>query len=265
MEMGSLQINGGELEYFSFGSGKRKLVVLPGISVRSVLFSAAAVESSYRLFKDEFTLYIIDRRSDLPDSCTIKEIARDTAQAINALGLEKVSVFGASMGGMIALQLALDYPRLVSEMVLGSTSARNNDTVISVAQEWIELAQKGDTDALSQSFIRLLYSESTKQKYAAALARMNEDVTREQLRRFVAQTKAIKKFDLSGRLKEIKTPAFVIGVEGDQVVTAQASKEIAEGLNCELYMYGSEYGHCVFDEAEDYKQRILDFLLKYPE
>ena len=35
--------------------------------------------------------------------------------------------------------------------------------------------------------------------------------------------------------------------------------EIAEKLNCPLYLYGEEYGHCVFDEAPDYKQRIYDF------
>ena len=35
--------------------------------------------------------------------------------------------------------------------------------------------------------------------------------------------------------------------------------EIAEKLGCPIYLYGGEYGHCVFDEAPDYKQRMYHF------
>ena len=51
--------------------------------------------------------------------------------------------------------------------------------------------------------------------------------------------------------------------EGDKVVTADASREIADRLGCELYLYPDSYGHCVFDEAPDYKDRILNFLYKH--
>lgn len=39
----------------------------------------------------------------------------------------------------------------------------------------------------------------------------------------------------------------------------ESSKEIADILGCELYMYSDVYGHAVYDEAWDHKQRVLNF------
>ena len=54
---------------------------------------------------------------------------------------------------------------------------------------------------------------------------------------------------------------LVIGAKADRVLTPEGSVEIAEKLGgkCELYMYDEKYGHCVFDEAPDYKDRIYKF------
>ena len=55
---------------------------------------------------------------------------------------------------------------------------------------------------------------------------------------------------------------LVIGVEGDKVIPPSESVAVADKIGCELYMYGKEYGHCVFDEAPDYKQRLIEFFSK---
>ena len=90
-----------------------------------------------------------------------------------------------------------------------------------------------------------------------------DGLTDEELRRFSVQARAISDFDAYSELDKIKCPTLVLGVEGDKVVTADASREIADRLGCELYLYPDSYGHCVFDEAPDYKDRILNFLYKH--
>lgn len=67
-------------------------------------------------------------------------------------------------------------------------------------------------------------------------------------------------FDCSDALSAIRCPVLVLGSEGDRVVTAESSTQLAEALGCELYLYDGSYGHGVYDEAPDYKQRCLDFL-----
>ncbi len=61
-------------------------------------------------------------RSDKPDlPYTIAMLASDTADLLEALGVRGADVAGISMGGKIALELALSYPHLVGRLVLIST------------------------------------------------------------------------------------------------------------------------------------------------
>lgn len=59
----------------------------------------------------------------------------DTAAAMESLHIADADVFGASQGGMIALYLAIDDPKLVHKMILGSTLAKPNDTFKQVTEE----------------------------------------------------------------------------------------------------------------------------------
>ena len=61
------------------------------------------------------------------------------------------------------------------------------------------------------------------------------------------------------RLEEIKCPCLVLGGKQDQIVTAEASMELAEKLKCEIYMYEA-YGHGAYEEAKDFHDRLLAFL-----
>ena len=65
-------------------------------------------------------------------------------------------------------------------------------------------------------------------------------------------------YDIYAELDRISCPVLVIGDKDDKVLGGAASVEIAEKLGCELYMYDG-YGHAVYDEAPDYKQRLMDF------
>ena len=44
------------MNYVRFGSGKRNLIILPGLSVQSILLSANAVESAFKAFEKDFSI-----------------------------------------------------------------------------------------------------------------------------------------------------------------------------------------------------------------
>lgn len=248
-----------EMEYFSFGTGKTPFVILPGLGAKRIVLSAPAVQNAYACFAKDYTVYVLDRKVNLEPDCTLESIAEDTAEAMRALGIENACVFGASMGGMIAQYLALNHPELVRALALGSTSARVQSEMLTLGETWLRHAEAHDKEPLLRSTIENLYSETTKRLYGDAMLRMFDEVTDDDLDRFILQMRAIMGLDTYDRLTEIKCPVFVIGVEGDRVVTGEASHEMAQALGCELYMYGSEFGHCVFDEAPDYKERLKQF------
>ena len=110
-------------EYFSFGRGKKPLVIIPGLSVQSILLFKDIIKSSYEIFSEDFTVYVIDRKKNVPATYSIHEMAEDTAQFMNELRIRDAYVFGASQGGMIAMEIAINHPELVRCMILGSTAA----------------------------------------------------------------------------------------------------------------------------------------------
>ena len=86
------------------------------------------------------------------------------------------------------------------------------------------------------------------------------ELSEEELKRFELLYNASDGFDVSDRLGEIKCPTLVLGSSEDKILPPEASVDIAMKIGCELYMYGPPYGHTVFDEAPDYKNRVFEFL-----
>src|SRR5579862_3541680 len=63
-------------------------------------------------------------RTDKPDEpYTVRQMAADTAGLMQVLGIERAHVLGMSLGGRIALDVALEYPQRVRTLILVSTSA----------------------------------------------------------------------------------------------------------------------------------------------
>ena len=48
------------MDFFKFGRGRKTLVILPGLSVQSVMLSADAIEKAYCSLENDFTIYVFD-------------------------------------------------------------------------------------------------------------------------------------------------------------------------------------------------------------
>lgn len=255
----TVSVGNTKMDYAVFGRGEKAFVILPGMSVHSVMRSAKTVANAYKDFWEEYTVYVFDRVKDINKGYTVENMADDTAEAMKKLNIENADIFGASQGGMIALCLAINHPKAVHKMILGSTFAKPNDTCIRVLEEWIQNAKEKNEKALLESFACNVYSETTFNLYREALISLNSGIDNEEYARFIILAEACKNFDCLEKLFAVRCPVLVIGSEGDRVATAEGSKQIAEALGCELFLYGKNYGHGVYDEAPDYKQRCLNF------
>ncbi|MCR4656975.1 MAG: alpha/beta hydrolase [Lachnospiraceae bacterium] len=254
-----------EMEYFSFGRGDKKLVILPGLTIKSIIGVKEAVEEGNSLMMDDFTTYVFDRRKNIPEDYSIFDMGKDTAEAMKELGLEDVYIFGASQGGMIAMAIAVRYPGLVKKLVLGSTSPHVQPGQRAVIDKWIELAEKKDRQELYQEYGKEIYPPDVYEKYKGYFADEAETVTDEDLERFTILAKSILDFNITDELDKIKCPVLALGVFEDTVLDSDATMEIAENLDHRadfaLYMY-TGFGHAAFDTAPDYRKRIYDFFMK---
>ena len=252
------------MDFFRFGKGEQALVILPGLSIQSVMGAAEAIAAAYRSLEDSFTIYVFDRRSNIPPTYTVREMARDTAEAFQTLGLKDICLFGASQGGMIALVIAIEHPELVRKMVLGSSSAHVQEPQYRVLEKWAQLARKKDRVSLYLEFGREIYPPEVYEQYREALVAAAKTVTDADLERFIILVEGTRDFNVVNELDRIRCPVLAVGVYEDSVLDSDATMEIAENLDYRtdfrLYMYIG-YGHAAFDTAPDYRERLLKFFL----
>ena len=264
-EKGIVKTDKFEMEYFKFGSGDKCLVMVPGLCIQSVIGNREAVEGACKIYANDFTVYVFDRRMSIPEDYSIYDMADDTAAAIKKLGLKDVNLFGASQGGMISLVIAIRYPELVKKLVLASTSSHIQDGQSAVIDRWIRLAEEKDRIGLYQEYGREIYPKDIYEQFKDFFTEAAATVTDEELQRFVILAKAIRNFDVSKELNKVNCPVFVMGVFEDSVLDSDATLEIAENLDYRddfaLYLYKG-YGHAAFDTAPDYKKKVYEFLMK---
>ena len=143
-QLKSVNLGSFSLDYLRFGRGEEALIILPGLSAQSVLGQADAIERAYAPLANDFDVYLVDQRATPPDPYPIHDIAQDTYQALRAIGLTRINLFGVSLGGMIAQDLSASHPEFVQKLVLGSTSTFVWDKPRQIIEQWITLAEQGD-------------------------------------------------------------------------------------------------------------------------
>ena len=250
-----------DMDYVIFGEGRKSLVILPGISVKPITLSAAVLRDGFQRFTEEYTVYIFDRRTGLADGCTVESMTDDTADAMTALGISGAYVFGASQGGMMALCIAADHPKLVGKAVIASSSPANNARSEAVFSSWAAAVRKKDAEKLDRLFLKDVYSPATA-ALLAGLPKTDEDrAGEEELRRFGILLDACRDFDVTGRLHKIRCPLLAVGSEKDAVFGAEGTRLIAEKTGGECFLYEG-FSHAVYDEAPDFRDRMKKFFGK---
>lgn len=249
--------------YFKFGHGEKPFVILPGISVLSVMNFADAVADAYKVLTDDYTLYVMEKKIDVTQPLTIGEMAADTSEALKAMGLDKVTLMGASYGGMTSMLLAAEHPEQVENLILCATSAYVSEEKFHTFERWLELADAGNAEGLYQDFGKIVYPAEIYEQFKTVLSDMAKGVTEEDMKRFGLYIKSIRGFDVRDKLKQITCPAFLVCANDDQVFGSEGILNIGKNmdacpdLNVKIY---NGCGHAVYDTAPDLKERILDFL-----
>ena len=261
---GTVKLEKDEMDYVRFGTGERILVMLPGLgeALRSVKGTAMPMALMYRCFAKDFTVYMFSRKRELSTGYTTRDMARDQAEAMEALGIGKADVFGVSMGGMIAQHLAIDFPEKVNKLILTVTSARPNPILVESIGEWMDCARRGDHVAFMDSNLRRIYSDAYYRKNKAMAPLVGKLTKPASYDRFFIQAEACLSHDAYDGLGRIQAPTLVIGGEQDRCLGGDASREIAEKIpTANLLMY-EPWGHGLYEEEPSFNRTVMDYLLR---
>jgi pimeloyl-ACP methyl ester carboxylesterase len=154
---GRFKVDDLELEYSSLGTGEPLLFVHGGVltSWFAPMSHEGALSKRYRLISYHRPGY---GRSSLPlASITLEDQARYGQALLRHLGIERAHIVGHSIGGCIALQLALDAPDAVTSLALLEPPVMSAVTDLSGMQALREAGlrwQLGDTQGAVDLFMK---------------------------------------------------------------------------------------------------------------
>lgn len=146
------------MRYFVHGdldSGRTPLLVLHG-----AFMSSDAMAPLTDLITDR-PLIVLDQRGlgrtgDLPGPISFERLADDAAAVLADAGVQRADVFGYSMGGGAALQLALRHPERVDHLVLVSASFNAAGNLPGFAEQMAALTPEVFAGSLMErEFLRL--------------------------------------------------------------------------------------------------------------
>ena len=256
-----LIISTGNVHYITFGKGDKPLVMIPGLRLANINGGSKPVAWFYRMFAKEYKIYMFDRKDNIKDPCTIHDLAEDTVESMKVMNIENAYIFGASQGGAIAQDIAINHPELVRKMVLGVTLSRPNPVAEKNIKLWIDMAKKNGLTAVAEDYTYKGFSESYLRKnklFIPMSLKIQKFMDKD---RFIALAKAVLTVDTYDRLNEIKCPVLVLGGGKDKIASGEASIEIAEKLGCEYHIY-EDLSHEAYSESKDFNRRIYEFFKK---
>lgn len=211
---------------------------------------------------------------------TLRDMARVGRALLEHLGVRKVRVIGASMGGMLAYAWLLECPDLVERAVIIGAPARHSPWAIGLntaQRSAIKAAPGGEGLKIARQMAMLSYRspESFAQTQAGQRVPGTPAITSyleyqgEKLlarfceRTYVALTEAMDAFQPSDyELRGIHAPVLCIGISSDVLYPAQEVKAHAALLPHSTYWeLNSIHGHDAFlMDAQDLPERVRDFL-----
>jgi pimeloyl-ACP methyl ester carboxylesterase len=199
---------------------------------------------------------------------TVEQMGADAIAFIRALGLERVDLFGFSLGGGVAQMVALQAPELVRRMILAGTGPRGGggiDQITKIAV--IAYLKAGLTLSDPRNF--LFFPRTAEGKRAASdyFNRLKERThnrdKRISMQARIAQLKAIRHAGQSepDDLSLITQPVFVANGDLDLMVASSHSADMARRLpNAKLKIYPDSGHGGVFQHHRSFVPDALQFL-----
>jgi pimeloyl-ACP methyl ester carboxylesterase len=188
--------------------------------------------------------------------------ADDVADLIQTLGLGPTHVVGLSIGGTVAMQLALDYPEAVRSLTLVNTFAKLHSGSSGFFRKLVRIGfvALGRMDQVGQWVAEGLFPEPDQELLRQAAA---ERIASNPRGAYLRAIWAATRFDIRDRLHEINTPTLVVAGELDETVSMEAKKELADNIHGAHLVVIPDSGHATpLDAVEEFNRTMLEFLSK---
>jgi pimeloyl-ACP methyl ester carboxylesterase len=252
-----------ELYWESAGEGPPVLLVMGlGLSGGAWWRTVATLSRSFRVVT--FDNRGVGRSRGLTPAYTTEALADDAAAVLDALEIDEAHVYGLSLGGMVAQQIALRHRRRVRSLVLGATTPGGRRAHVADEETLTFFRTRSELSREEAAWASVAYNYGRRCRDGHA-DRIAEDIRRRLAYEFdeaayQAQLIAAALHNCASRLDRIDVPTLVVHGEQDRVVPVANAHLLASRLRHGRLHLLPDAGHLYTTEAPEADVEVARFL-----
>jgi pimeloyl-ACP methyl ester carboxylesterase len=233
--------------------------------------SSAVFDPILPLYEDRFTCVTYDNRgsgrSDSPLKLTsMPELAGDAVRVLDAAGVESAHVYGLSMGGMIAQEVAIRFPERVRGLVLGCSTPGGPRAALPTARQLMALgggAVKGLIEPGRPMLARMLFSPEFRREHPERVTELLRFFAAHRARAhgITAHWWASVYHDTTERLHRIRAPTLIFHGAADTMAPVANARLLAARIPDAEVAVVDGVGHAYLLEAPEVsRDRLYEWL-----
>lgn len=216
-------------------------------------------------FSNHFQVITMDLRGHgqsgkPPGPYSVRLFAADAAELMKILSGHPAHILGISLGGMVALQLAVDYPDLCKSLVVvNSTAEMKPKTLNEIFALWQRflivqlLGMRKMGQVLGERFFPEPEQAAIREIFINRWAENDKPAYQQAM-------KAVVGWSVLEQLGEIRCPTLVLGAEGDYFPTADKEAYTRLIPNARLEIIPNTRHALPAEKPEEFNQLIVNFL-----
>ena len=181
-----------------------------------------------------------------PGPYDLVRMATDAVEVLDAEGIERAHVVGASMGGVISQIIGVMHGDRVRSLVLACTACRHHEWRRELLAEWAELVTAHGMQAMTDDGMRWLIGPRLQRRFGVFVNVLARVLIQTKPAAFAAQVAAILAMsdDMRGELHTIAVPTLVITGSQDTLTPLGDAEELAELISGSrlLVLRGAAHG-----------------------
>ena len=198
---------------------------------------------------------------------SVLQMAEDAVAVLDAAGEQRAHVYGLSLGGMVAQELALHHPDRVEALVLGATSPGGRNAVLPAPLPMTFFARAGlmGSEEAEWAAVPYTYAEATRRLHADRIAKniKRRLSTPPNAMTYLHQAAAVATHATFERLHNIVAPTLVMHGEQDLVMPPENARLLAERIPGAELRLQPESGHLFFIDEPRADREIARFLKQH--
>jgi 3-oxoadipate enol-lactonase len=259
--MAKIKVNGVNIYYELVGKGPF-LALLHGWVENHKFW-----KNQVPFFSEKYRILTIDHRgfgdSDKPEGeYSIALFADDFNKVLEKLKIDKITVMGHSMGGMIGQVFALKNPKKIKALTLVDTSPSGDLKGSIPLPDGLKMIQEGDYASLVDLTLNppYFFADGTDEKIVNWV---KEEAKKTPKSSAIKGLEAMINYNIEDQISQIKVPTLIITGDQDQTVNPSRSEVMAKKIaGSKLFVMKGCGHHPLLEKPEELNKIVDEFLQK---